>query len=87
MYFIFSIMSQVVSITSQGQVTIPAKIRKLLGLVGSVKAVISLVDNKLVIEPKADFWSLAGGLKPKVTLSDKKLDEARSAFGKQWGKV
>lgn len=84
MHFTNHIMTQVVSITSQGQVTIPTQIRKLLGILGSTKAVISLVDNKLIIEPTADFWSLAGGLSTKIKLSDQQLHEAQAAFGKKW---
>lgn len=79
-------MIQVVSITSQGQLTIPASFRKILGITSQTKAVIERVGNSLVVKPKANFWSLSGSLKSSVKLSDEELKKARSEFSKKWPK-
>ena len=76
-------MRQVVSITSQGQLTIPKSMRDAFGINRSTKAVIIKQGNTMIVTPKRDFWSLKGALKSKVKLSDKQLREAREAFGKQ----
>ena len=79
-------MQSIVSITSQGQVTIPKEMRKLFGLKGSSKAIARLVGETIVIEPKVDFFDLAGSLRSKVKLSDVKLRKAREKFSEKWGK-
>lgn len=75
---------QVVSITSQGQLTIPKSIRKNFGIKQAVKAVIWEQAGKIVVEPKTDFWSLAGSLKSKVRLSEQQMKKARQAFASRW---
>lgn len=77
-------MEQVVSITSQGQLTIPVSIRAFLGIKESTKAVIRVVKDEIVVKPKNDFWSIGGVLKSKVKLSDEQLSQARGAFERQW---
>ena len=52
-----------VSITSQGQISIPAKIRRELGLDKSQKAVVSVEEGKMVVKPIRDFFELKGSLK------------------------
>jgi AbrB family looped-hinge helix DNA binding protein len=52
-----------VSITSQGQISIPAPIRRLLGLNEGSKAIVSTDNGKIVIEPVVDFLDLAGTFK------------------------
>jgi AbrB family looped-hinge helix DNA binding protein len=79
-------MQDVVSITSQGQLTIPKAIRKALGITGPVKATVRLEGDTLVVEPKADFWALSGSLKSGVKLSDAQLRRARDKFSDDWGK-
>lgn len=59
-------MSQLVSITSQGQISIPAKIRKNLGLDKYQKALIKREGRKVVIEPVEDIFSLKGALSYKA---------------------
>ncbi|KKQ43208.1 MAG: hypothetical protein US60_C0006G0052 [Microgenomates group bacterium GW2011_GWC1_37_8] len=51
-----------VSITSQGQISIPAKIRRELGFHRSSKAIVSIEKGKMVVEPVVDFMSLKGSL-------------------------
>ncbi len=53
-------MQQVVSITSQGQITIPSSFRRLLNLNQYPKAIIKVSHNQLTIKPMQDVLSLAG---------------------------
>lgn len=80
-------MQQIVSITSQGQLTIPKLMLQNLGIVGSTKAVVQKKDLSLLVTPKKNFWSLAGSLKSDIKLSDEKLKEARNSFSKNWAKI
>jgi len=59
-------MQQIVSITSQGQITIPASIRRLLGLDKYSKAVVKTEDKKIVVEPVPDLLKMGGFLKSKT---------------------
>jgi AbrB family looped-hinge helix DNA binding protein len=77
-------MEQIVSITSQGQLTIPKAVRQAFGIQGATKAVVRKQGDVILVEPKKDMWSLSGSLKSKVTLSDQELKKARTAFAKQW---
>lgn len=77
-------MSQIVSITSQGQLTVPKALREALGINGATKAEITRQGNTLIVKPKNDFWSLAGSLSSEVELSDDELKQARQEFSKQW---
>lgn len=62
------------SITSQGQVTIPSKVRKTLGLKKGDKINFFLENGKVKIEPAPDLLSLAGALKSsRKPLSSKQL--------------
>ena len=79
-------MTKVVSITSQGQLSIPKQMLKSLGIQGGTKAVIRQEGTKLIVEPQHSFWSLAGSLSSSVKLTDKELKSAREAFGKQVAK-
>ncbi|MEX0895560.1 MAG: AbrB/MazE/SpoVT family DNA-binding domain-containing protein [Patescibacteria group bacterium] len=81
-------MQHIVSITSQGQLTIPKKLLKAFGITSATKAVIEKQGESLVVRPKQqDFWSLGGSLKSDVTLSDAQLREARQQFFEDWTKV
>lgn len=71
-------MTYTVSITSQGQISIPAPIRKKLGLDKLKKAVVSEKDGRLLIEPVRDLLELKGSLKTSISASPKQL---REAFG------
>ena len=51
-----------VSITSQGQVTIPAKLRRELKLDKKIKAIVRKEGKSLIVEPIADLMSLKGSL-------------------------
>lgn len=47
-------------ITKQGQITIPAKARRLLGLQKNRRVVIKVEDNKIIMEKEPDVMDLAG---------------------------
>lgn len=69
-------MSYTVSITSQGQLSLPAKIRKELGFSKNNRAIVSVKDGKVIIEPVKDFFELGGSLKTtKKPLSNKDLHD------------
>lgn len=55
-----------INITSQGQISIPAKIRKNLGFEKTNKAIARTLGNKLILEPAPDILTLAGLLKHKA---------------------
>ncbi len=77
-------MQQIVSITSQGQISLPKLMLQDLGIYGSTKAVAQKVGNTIVVYPKKDFWSLSGSLSSEIKLSDKQLKEARNSFSRNW---
>lgn len=65
-----------VSITSQGQISIPAKIRRQLGLSKISKAIVSVANGKMIVEPVKDFLELAGSLKTnKKPLTNEQLHD------------
>ena len=71
------INSTLVTITSQGQITIPAKMRKALGFVPGSKVVASLESNKIHIEKDTDLLELIKTRKHKIPayLKGKTMDE------------
>lgn len=79
-------MQRIVSITSQGQLTIPSKIREAFNIKGQTKAVIEKQGDAIVVKPTNDFWSLSGSFKSEVSLTDKELRKARDSFSKNWSK-
>lgn len=58
-------MSYTVSITSQGQISIPAQIRKQLGLSKNSKAIVSVKGGEMFVKPVKDFLALKGSIKTK----------------------
>lgn len=80
-------MQHIVSITSQGQLTIPKKLLKEFGITGATKAVVEKRGSQLIVKPKQkSFWSLGGSLRSDITLTDEQLREASKQFEKDWGK-
>lgn len=77
-------MEQVVSITSQGQLTIPKNILRHFGINSATKAVVKMQKGVIMVEPKNDFWALAGSLKSDIKLSDSQLRKARDQFSQKW---
>lgn len=80
-------IEQMVTITSQGQVTIPQALRRVFKIQGSTKAFISHNDGAIVIKPRTAFNTLGGSLKSKVRLSDARLKRARLNFAKEFGRT
>lgn len=72
-------MTYTVSITSQGQISIPAKIRRQLKLDKTMRAIVSSQDGKVIIEPVKDILELAGSFIPKAKAQPKQI---RSGFEK-----
>lgn len=69
-------MVYTVSITSQGQISIPASVRRAIGLSLYDKALLTVQGNRVVIEPKKDLLKMKGFLKTnKKPLSSKELHE------------
>lgn len=67
-------MTYTVSITKQGQISIPAPLRKKYGLDKSKKAIVyPTAEGKIVIEPVRDLLSLLGSLKTKKRISPRKI--------------
>ncbi|OGY25483.1 MAG: hypothetical protein A2Z11_03580 [Candidatus Woykebacteria bacterium RBG_16_43_9] len=69
-------MAYTVSITSQGQISIPAKVRRQLGLEKAKKALVSVQEGKVVVEPVKDFLELGGSLKTNIKVSPRKMRQA-----------
>lgn len=73
-------MATTVSITNQGQISIPIKIRRSYGLNKFKKALVYPIGKgKIVIEPIKDLLLLEGSLKTAKKISSKK---ARREFEK-----
>ena len=75
-----------VSITSRGQMTIPQEMLRRMSLDVPMKVLVRQKKNIIMVEPRQDFWSLAGSLKSGVVLTDKELKKARDSFAKKWAK-
>lgn len=74
-------MTYTVSITSQGQMTIPADIRLALGLQKASRAIVSTVGGKMVVEPEPDILALRGIFKTKKRVS---WSKTRKMLDKAW---
>lgn len=73
-----------VSITSQGQISLPAKIREEFGFKKASKAIISVQGGKVIIEPVGDLLSLKGSLKTdKKALTSKEISAAFEDYVKE----
>lgn len=71
------IVMHIVSITTQGQISIPAKLRRQLRLDKTRRAIVRLENNRVVIEPVRDLLELKGSLKACRQIPPEK---ARAAF-------
>lgn len=75
-------MTYVTSVTSKGQATIPAPIRKELGIKPGDKIVFSHVKGEARIKPALSIDSLMGSVKSNRRFSQKLLREEEEAIGK-----
>jgi antitoxin PrlF len=65
------------TVTTKGQVTIPSKLRKALGLSPGKKVAFRLEDGKITLEPlKDDITAAFGLLKSRRGVSVDEMDEA-----------
>lgn len=69
-------MIYTVSITSQGQISIPSSLRKKLGLDKSRRALVTEKEGKIVIEPVKDLLELKGSLKTDLQPSPTQIRKA-----------
>ncbi len=79
-------MEKIVSITKQGQLTIPKIFLADFKILGATKALVRKLGDSIIVKPKNSFWSLSGSLKSRVSLTDKDLKKARKSFMKDWPK-
>ncbi|MBU4016056.1 AbrB/MazE/SpoVT family DNA-binding domain-containing protein [Patescibacteria group bacterium] len=56
-------MQFITSVTQKGQATIPAVIRRKLGIKTNSKIVFEVNNNEVSIKPVVDFFSLKGSIK------------------------
>ena len=77
---------QIVSITSQGQLTIPKAFRKRFGILKGAKAIIKQTGDEIIVKPKKSFLDFEGALKSKIKLTDAQLRKARKGFEKYWAR-
>ena len=69
-------MTYTVTVTSQGQISIPIKLREQLGFSKTKKALVSVEDGRIIVEPVKDFLELRGSIKTnKKPLSTDELHE------------
>ncbi len=69
-------MTYSVTVTSQGQISIPAPLRRKLGLDKGGRAIVSENNGKVIIEPIIDLLELKGSLKSnKKPLSSEELHD------------
>lgn len=73
-----------VSITSQGQVTIPSAVRKKLNIQKQGKGILSVRDGSMHIKPIGSFWDIPKMAKTSIKLTDAQLRKARDAFETDW---
>lgn len=71
------------TVTSQGQITIPVKIRRQLKLDKVKKVLLQVEGNKLIVEPEPDILALRGIFKTQKKIPFK---VARKAFEKALGR-
>ncbi len=69
-------MVYTVSITSQGQISIPAQLRKQLGLQTGKKALVSAQGDKIIIEPVKDLLELRGSLKTNIKATPRQIRQS-----------
>lgn len=79
-------MHEIVTLTAQGQMTIPKSFRDAFGIRGSTKMSIRKQGSSIIVEPRSSFSSLKGSLKSSVKLTDSQLRKARAAFEKEWAR-
>ena len=78
-------MTHIVSITSQGQISIPADIRRALGLDKYKIASIRQEEERMIVEPVKDLLESKGIFKHKA-IKGKSIDEIMKMEEEAWEK-
>ena len=74
-------MVYTISVTSQGQISIPVNIQRKLGFKRNGKATIRVEGRSVIVEPVLDFMSLKGSLQSnRKPLSSKEIHERFSRY-------
>ena len=73
-------MTYTVTITSQGQISIPIKLRREFGLDKTKRAFVSSRDGKIIVEPVKDLLELRGSLKTDIKATPKQIREAFESY-------
>lgn len=76
-------MNYLVSITSQGQISIPSQLRKELGLSEHKKALVKKEGRRIVVEPIDDLLYFEGALAHKA-IKGKSINEIIKLEKKAW---
>lgn len=77
-------MTTLATITSQGQLTIPVKLQRQIGLKKPGKVFLDVQDNNIVIKPVSDILDLMGSLH-KYAIKGKTIDEVIAMEEEAWG--
>lgn len=77
-------LQKIVSLTDQNQVSIPMWMVKSWGEEKPTKLVVTKIGDEVRMRPVKNFWSLAGSMKSKTTLSDEQLQKAKESFESEW---
>jgi bifunctional DNA-binding transcriptional regulator/antitoxin component of YhaV-PrlF toxin-antitoxin module len=67
-------MQQIVTITNQGQITIPASMRRAISLDLYKKALVKIENQRIIVEPIVDLLSLGGIISNKAK-KQKKIED------------
>lgn len=73
-------MTFLVSVTSQGQISIPASLRRKFGFNKTKKAFVSDQNGKLTVEPVKDFLEFYGAFQTKKKISSRKIRKAFESY-------
>lgn len=69
-------MSYLVTITSQGQISIPAPLRRQFGLDKTKKAHVEAFGDSIIVKPEPNLLALEGIFKTKKKISPEKIRQA-----------
>ncbi len=82
-------MTYTLAVTSQGQISIPAKVRKIWGLLNRGEITFTLQGKKAIIEPTLDFFDYVNSLKRNPNINkglalDQILEKEQKAIEDGW---
>lgn len=64
------------SVTQKGQATIPAPIRKKLGIKPNTRIIFEIKDNEVTLKPIPDFFSMKGSIKSEKPFDIDAMDQS-----------